>query len=111
MKNRWLPPGSWIAQAAAAQFVLGAAMALAQGTPYGEDAIPNSNESLRARTGYGTDPVPSTEIENGYTIRAYGFDLVPSTPRGDFGQIVPNQTLQVITGAVEDSPARPAGSR
>ncbi len=74
-------------------------------TSYGEDPVPGSNEIFERWAGYGTDPVPPTTFQDERgALWAYGLDPVPNTPQSRPGDILPGESLQVLTGDYQ--PAR-----
>jgi hypothetical protein len=82
----------------------------AQQTGYGEDPTPGSNLLYERWPGYGTDPVPHSRLDDSGYLRAYGFDLVPGTPK-DIYQSAPAQPLEALSGSVEAGAASRRGNR
>lgn len=111
---------SFLAASVALVVATYAAPALAQQitTTYGQDPVPGAGEQFEHWHAYGSDPVPKNRIDNSGYVWAYGLDPVPGTPFyydqpqdqvPSLGpdQILPNQTLQVLTGDVEGGGRRP----
>lgn len=94
--------------------------ALAQGygsdpipfTPYGMDAVPPTRFYRGVWNHYGSDPVPRSATSDLGFHDVYGLDPIPPAvlPSVDnLHNVLPNQALQVLTGAVEGGPVQSTG--
>ncbi len=83
-------------------------------TPYGMDATPQALFYSGAWRHYGTDSVPLSHAAHNNFHDVYGLDIIPASSIPDVRElhhVLPHQTLQVLTQAIEEEQSRRAPSR
>lgn len=75
-------------------------------TPYGMDAVPDSDFYRAAWDRYGSDPVPRSDVDEYKFVDVYGLDGIPDSfvpTLHEIKHLLPHETLVVLTRAIEGS--------